>query len=41
MKKLGKLGDGDGEYVAVVCVTFYFMRLSLYAVNSNGLPWEE
>ena len=41
IKKLGKLGDGDGVDVAVVCVTLYFVRLHLHKVNVKELPCEE
>ena len=39
--KLVQLGDGDGGDDSVVCITLYFIRLHLYAVNSKGVPWEE
>ena len=41
IEKLGQLCGGNGGDVAVVCVTFYFMRLFLYAVNYTELSWEE
>ena len=31
----------DGEYIAVVCVTLYFMMLRLYEVNAKEVPWEQ
>ena len=41
IEKLGHLGDGDGGDVDVVCVTLYFTRLCLYAVNYKEVLWAE
>ena len=35
IKKLVQLCDGDGVDVSMVCVTLYFLRLHLYAVNTR------
>ena len=39
MKMLLNLDSSNGGYITVVCVTLYFTRLRLYAVNSKDVHW--